>query len=429
VTLFEIASVLITLAALFGYLNHRLLRLEPSVGLLVIGLVTSLAVLLLDRLAPGLEMVALVRGYVAGIDFNEALMHGMLGFLLFAGALHVDLGHVTQRKWIIASLATGGLLISTGLVAVLVKGLTLALGLDVSFLACLVFGALISPTDPIAVMGILKTLHAPPSLEAKIAGESLFNDGVAVVVFSGLVMLLGAGAAGAGGHGGHGAGMSAGGLALFFLQEAGGGVALGLLSGYLAYRLMLSIDAYKVEVLITLALVMGTYAVADRLHTSGPIAVVCAGMLIGNRGRTFAMSETVADYLEKFWELIDEILNAVLFLLIGIEVLVLDFGGRHALLALGAIPCVLLARLVSVSVPVTVMRRRRAFSPGVIRILTWAGLRGGISVALVLSLPGIPEKGLLVTATYAVVLFSILVQGLTIKRVLRRLLAEGSAGA
>ncbi len=421
--LFDIVAVLLTLAALFGYLNHRFLRLEPAVGLMLIGLVSSLAVVILDRLVPGLGVAAAVREYLANIDFNEALMHGMLGFLLFAGALHVDLSFFSRRKWAIASLATGGLLISMGLVGLLSKGLFTLLGLEASLLACLVFGALISPTDPIAVMGTLKTLNAPPSLEAKIAGESLFNDGVAVVVFTGMVTLLGTGA-GHVAHGGNGAGQGfdAAGLALFFLREAGGGALLGLAAGFLAYRLMLSIDDYKVEVLISLALVMGSYSIAFALHISGPIAVVCAGLLIGNRGRAFAMSEEVADYLEKFWELIDEILNAILFLLIGIEFLAIAFHATSLLAGLIVIGIVLLARLVSVSVPIGLLRRWSEFSPGAVRILTWAGLRGGISVALVLSLPPIPEKQLLVTCTYLVVLFSILVQGLTIRKVLRRFL-------
>jgi CPA1 family monovalent cation:H+ antiporter len=311
------------------------------------------------------------------------------------------------------------------LVGLLSKGLFTLLGLPTSLLACFIFGALISPTDPIAVMGTLKTLSAPPALEAKIAGESLFNDGVAVVVFAGLVAMLDFPAsptdlAAPGGHGGHGGGLGPGALALFFLREAGGGALLGLFTGYMAYRLMLIIDDYKVEVMISLALVMGGYSLALALHVSGPIAVVCAGLLIGNRGRALAMSEQVADYLEKFWELIDEILNAMLFLLIGIEVLAVAFHGRSLVSGMIMIVIVLAARLLSVSVPISILRRRVEFTPGAIRILTWGGLRGGISVALVLSLPPIPEKQLLVTCTYIVVLFSILVQGLTIKKVLKR---------
>jgi CPA1 family monovalent cation:H+ antiporter len=417
-TLFDIVSILVTLAALFGYINHRWLKLEPSVGLLVISLASSLGILLLHWAIPGLEIVERIRVVAMGIDFNEALMHGMLGFLLFAGALHVDLEFLVARKWTIAALATIGLLMSTFIVGYLSWLVFNVLDLHISFLACLVFGSLISPTDPIAVMGTLKTLNAPKDLEAKIAGESLFNDGVAVVVFSGLVTLW-ASQTGHGG-GGHGGPIGPPELLILFLKEAGGGAALGLAFGYVAYRMMRSIDDYRVEVLISLALVMGTYSLAWALHISGPIAVVLAGILIGNRGRALAMSDEVADYLEKFWELLDEMLNAVLFLLIGAEVLLVAINGRTALAGVLAILLVLVARMISVALPIGLLRMRQEFSQGAVRILTWAGLRGGISVALALSLPEIPEKGLILTCTYIVVLFSILVQGMTIKRVLRR---------
>jgi CPA1 family monovalent cation:H+ antiporter len=420
--LFDIIALLMTLAAVFGYVNHRWLRLEPTVGLLMISLASSLGIMGLHWVFPRLEIVTELQNLLGNIDFNEALMHGMLGFLLFAGALHVDLEFFIRRKATIASLATVGLLLSTFLVAGaswLVFGW---LGLHASFLACLIFGALISPTDPIAVMGTLKTLDAPKGLEANIAGESLFNDGVAVVLFTALVALLsGQGGHGAG-HGGHGGPMGPGGLALFFLREAGGGALLGLLFGYLAYRMMLSIDDYKVEVMITLALVMGTYSLAWAVHVSGPIAVVVAGILIGNRGRAMAMSEEVADYLEKFWELVDEILNALLFMLIGVEVLVVAFSGKGLLAGLVTIVIVLFARFISVWLPISIIGLRSQFPRGVVRILTWAGLRGGISVALALSLPPIPEKKLILTCTYVVVLFSIVVQGMTIRKVLRRFL-------
>ena len=417
-SLFDLSSVLIVLAAVFGWLNVRYLRFPPSVGLLSISLATSVSLLLFHVLLPQAGIVPVVRGFVGHIDFNEALMHGMLAFLLFAGALHADLEVVLRRRGTIALLATVGLLLSTVIVGFLSRGLFTLLGYETSLLACLIFGALISPTDPISVMGALKTLKAPPSLEAKIAGESLFNDGVAVVVFTALVALL------PGAHAAHGAEVTPVGIAWLFLREAVGGAVLGLVAGYLAYRLMLSIDDYKVEVMITLALVMGAYSLSFRLGVSGPIAMVAAGMLIGNRGRRFAMSEQVADYLEKFWELVDEILNAVLFLLIGVEVLLVAIAPERILAGLGSIVIVLLARLVSVWGPITLMKRRAVFTPAVVRILTWAGLRGGISVALALSLPPIAEKPLILTCTYVVVLFSILVQGATIRRVLVRLLPQ-----
>jgi len=418
-SIFDIIAVLMTLAALFGYINHRWLKLEPTVGLLMISLASSLGIMALHWVFPRLEIVNQIQNLVGGIDFNEALMHGMLGFLLFAGALHVDLEYFIRRKGTIASLATIGLFISTFLVGWLSWLVFNWLGLEISFLACLVFGSLISPTDPIAVMGTLKTLNAPKDLEANIAGESLFNDGVAVVLFTGLVAIMAAQTGSGDGHGGE---VSASGMAIFFLREAGGGAVLGLICGYLAYRLMLSIDDYKVEVMLTLALVMGSYSLAWAVHVSGPIAVVVAGILIGNRGRAFAMSEEVADYLEKFWELLDEILNALLFMLIGVEVLVVAFSGRGILAGVIVIFIVLLARFVSVLIPISVIKLRSQFPPGVVRILTWAGLRGGISVALALSLPPSPEKNIILTSTYMVVLFSILVQGMTVKKVLNRYL-------
>ncbi len=418
-SLFDITAVLLTLAAVFGFLNSRWLRLPPTVGLLAISLAVSLVMMGLHWLWPPLDLVDTVRAYLENIDFNAALMHGMLGFLLFAGALHSDLEYFLRRRWTIVLLATVGLLLSTVVVAALGRIVFSLLGMHVSWLACLLFGALISPTDPIAVMGTLKTLHAPPSLEAKIAGESLFNDGVAVVVFTALLAMLPE----TPGHpavGGHPALAGPWDILLFFLREAGGGGLLGLAAGYVAYRMMLAIDDYKVEVLITLGLVMGGYSLAETLHVSGPIAMVTAGLLIGNRGRAFAMSPTVTDYLEKFWELLDEFLNAVLFLLIGVEVLVVAFDRLHALAGLLSIGIVLAARWLSVALPIGLLRLRLSFSEGVVRILTWSGLRGGISVALALSLPPIPEKPLILTCTYLVVLFSILVQGMTIRRVLRR---------
>ncbi len=420
-SLFDIIAVLVTLAAVFGYVNHRWLKLEPTVGLLMISLVSSFCVMGLHWLFPQLEIVTGIQEMLGDIDFNQALMHGMLGFLLFAGALHVDLEYFVRAKGTIATLATVGLLMSTFLVGWLSWLVFNALGLEISFLACLVFGSLISPTDPIAVMGTLKTLNAPKDLEANIAGESLFNDGVAVVVFTGLVALLSAQSGhGGGGHGGHGGEMGAAQLGMFFLREAGGGTVLGLICGYFIYRLMLSIDDYKVEVMLSLALVMGSYSLAWALHVSGPIAVVVAGILIGNRGKALAMSEEVADYLEKFWELLDEMLNAILFMLIGIEVMVIAFTGRSVLAGLIIIGIVLLARFVSVYVPIAVIGVKSKFPRGVVRILTWAGLRGGISVALALSMPPGPEKNIILTATYMVVLFSIVVQGMTIKKVLRK---------
>jgi CPA1 family monovalent cation:H+ antiporter len=409
--LFNMAAVVLTLAAAFGYLNHRWLKLPHAIGLVVIALIASLGVIALDSVAPGLGFQAAVREALASFDLPEALMHGMLSFLLFAGALHVNLDDLVERKWAIGSLATVGVLISTALVGVATYGVVRLVGLEVPLIYCLVFGSLIAPTDPVAVLGILKTVEIPQSLKAKIAGESLFNDGVGVVVFTILVAIA------TGGQGGEPLGAVD--VALLFVREALGGAVLGLAAGYLAYRAIKSIDEHNLEVLITLALVMMSYAIAVALHVSGPIAVVVAGLLIGNHGTRFAMSETTRDHVEKFWSLTDEVLNSVLFLIIGFEVVALTLTGAVALAMAITVPVAVAARFVSVAAPLTVLGLRREFTKGAIPVLTWGGLRGGISVALALSLPAIPVKEPILAMTYAVVIFSIVVQGLTVEHVVR----------
>ncbi len=408
--LFTILAVLITLTALFSYFNHRFIGLPTAIGVMGIALVMSLALIGLD--AVGVDLRGQAEALLRSIDFDEALLQGMLSFLLFAGALHININDLAERKWVIGSLSTVGVLASTfmiGTVTWLVLGW---LGVSLPYVYCLLFGALISPTDPIAVMGILKTAGAPKSLEMKIAGESLFNDGVGVVVF--LVILEIATGTGE---------ITAGHVGLLFVQEALGGAVFGLVIGYLAYRLLKQVDNYQVEVLITLALVTGGYALAMALHLSGPIAIVVAGLLIGNQGRLLAMSEKTRHHLDIFWELVDEVLNAVLFVLIGLEVLVLTFTMSYLVAGLILIPLVLLARLIAVGIPVAVLRPFQAFSPGAVRIMTWGGLRGGISVALALSLPLGPERDVILAVTYAIVIFSILVQGLTIGKVVKRTMA------
>ncbi|MDP6559721.1 MAG: sodium:proton antiporter [Candidatus Binatia bacterium] len=401
--LFELAAVLLTLAALFSYLNERYVKLPATIGLMLIALLMSLGLVALGKFGFGFENQA--RSLLAEIDFSVTLLHGMLGFLLFAGALHVDLDDLVEQKWIIGSLATAGVLLSTlmvsGLIWIVLKGLEL----ELPYIYCLLFGALISPTDPIAVIGILKNARAPKSLETKITGESLFNDGVGVVMFIVLLDLA------SGEH--H---VDATGVALLFAKETLGGLLLGLAVGFLAFQMLKSVDSYPVEILITLALTMGGYVLAEVLHLSAPIAIVVAGLLIGNHGRSLAMSERTCDHLDTFWELIDEILNAVLFVLIGLEVLILQFTTGYLLAGMLAVPIVLAARLVSVGIPVSLLRLRREFSPKIIRILTWGGLRGGISVALALSLPTGIERDVILAITYIVVIFSITVQGLTIGR-------------
>ena len=412
----NLAALIVTLAAVFGYVNHRWLKLPHTIGLVVTALLASLGALALDALFPGLGFRSAVRDTLAQIDLYDALMKGMLSFLLFAGALHVDLDDLLERKWAISLLATVGILISTAVVAGMLFYAWRAIGVEVPFAYCLVFGALISPTDPIAVLSILKNVEVPQTLQAKIAGESLFNDGVGVVVFTILVSL----AVGGGEHGQ----ITALGVAALFLVEAAGGAVLGLATGFLVYQAMKRVDEYNLEVLMTLSLVMTTYGIATATHVSGPIAVVVAGVFIGNHGSRFAMSEATREHIETFWSLLDEILNSVLFVIIGFEVVALTVTGNVVLASAIAIPVVLIARFTAVATPISLLGLRRTFTRGAIPVLTWGGLRGGISVALALSLPASPTKDLLLAATYGVVIFSIVVQGLTIEAVVNRTVVE-----
>ena len=401
--LFNILAVLITLSAVFSYLNYRFIKLPTTIGVMVISLLGSLGIVVIGPLGFGLEEDAL--RLLNSIDFDETLLHGMLSFLLFAGALHIDLDRLARQKWIIGTLATVGSVGSTFMIGTLAWFVLDLLNIGLPLIYCLLFGALISPTDPIAVLGILKKAGVPESLETKICGEALFNDGVAVVVFLVLLQIA------AGGHN-----ITAGAVAWLFAKEVLGGIVYGLVTGAIAYGMLKSVDNYQVEVLITLALVAGGYALADALHLSGPIAIVVAGLLIGNHGRLLAMSDRTRENLDTFWELVDEVLNAVLFVLIGLEVLVLSWNYRYLIASVLLIPLLLLTRFVSVALPIVVMRRFRTFSPNVIKILTWGGLRGGISVAMALSLPPGRHRDIILTITYAVVVFSIIVQGLTVGR-------------
>ena len=379
---------------------------------MLISLVLSLLLLVIGKIG-FLDVSQQASRLIQGIDFHTALINGMLSFLLFAGALHIDLSELSKQKWVILILATVGVLTSTFIIGGMSWVILNALELNISFIYCLLFGALISPTDPIAVLGILKTVGVPKSLEIKISGESLFNDGVAVVVF---LVLLGI-ATGQGEA-------SVSSISLLFFQEAIGGAVYGLIIGGLCFYMLRSVNNYQVEILLTLALVMGGYALASALHISGPIAMVVAGLLIGNHGRVFAMSKSTREHLDMFWELIDEILNAVLFLLIGLEVLILVYHTEYFLAALALIPVVLLSRFISVSIPIQIMKGVRDFSPGVTRLMTWGGLRGGISVALALSLPKGIEREVILAVTYALVIFSILVQGLTLGSLVKQVQRE-----
>jgi len=410
VSFFDLFAMLLLLTATFGWFNQVFFHLPTNIGLLLMGVAAALVVLIVDLLIPHIAVINDLADLLRKIDFYEAVMHGMLAFLLFAGALHVDWPRLRKRLVSVTAMATLGVVISTAVVGFGMWGLSLALGLNLPLAWALVFGALISPTDPVAVLSLLKQVRIPEMLETEISGEALFNDGVGVVLFSMLVTVATAG-------GDAVSFLDAVGL---FLLEAVGGGLLGLVTGYVAFRAMRRVDEYVVEVFISLALVMGTYALADRLHMSGPIAVVIAGLLIGTRGPGDAMSETTQRYLFGFWTMIDELLNSILFLLIGLELIIVGVNLRFGWLALLAIPLVLIARAASVAIPVTGLSYFMRFIKGSLPVLIWGGVRGGISVALALSLPYGEERSIILAATYAVVLFTIVVQGLTLKRVIRR---------
>jgi CPA1 family monovalent cation:H+ antiporter len=404
---FNILSILLTISALFSYINYRYVRLPSAIGLMFIALLMSLGLIGLNRLGIPFEKSGDVL--LRSIDLNETLLHGILSFMLFAGALQINLNDLAREKWVIGWLATGSVLTSTLVVGLLMYLILWLLGVSLPLIYALLFGALISPTDPIAVLGILKSAGTSKSLEVKISGESLFNDGVGVVVFVILLEIA---------MGKEPVTINT--VASLFLQEAVGGALFGLAVGLIAYWMLKDVDNYNVEILITLGLVAGGYALADKLHISGPIAIVVAGLLIGNHGRSFAMSETTREHLDTFWELVDEILNAVLFVLIGLEVLVLPFTPTYLIAGAVAVPTVLVARFISVGVPISLMRFFRDFTPHAIKVMTWGGLRGGISIALALSLPPSSARDAIVSVTYAVAVFSILVQGLTIGLFARR---------
>lgn len=409
-SLLDLAAILLTLSALFGWINHKFIPLPHTIGLLVMSVVTSVSMVTIDLAFPAQHFFEPLTDALLQIDFSSVVMNGMLGFLLFAGALHVDLGKLRSRAIPVAILAGFGTVLSTAAIGVGIWEAARVIGHPMTFAWALVFGALISPTDPVAVISVLKNVNVPADLEVEMQGESLFNDGVGIVLFTILLKFA------------VGDGENTGGLAIveLLLLEGGGGVLLGLATGYIAYQGMRFIDDYPIEVLISLALVTATYALAQRLHVSAPLSVVAAGLLIGDRGPRYAMSDRTQTYVFALWTLIDEILNSVLFLLIGLEVLVLRFEPTALFFAVATIPIALLARLLAVAAPPLVFAWSNLLSIRNIPFLTWAGVRGGISVALALSIPDNPAKPAILAATYAVVLFSIIVQGSTLGIVARR---------
>lgn len=408
--MFDLVVLCLVVTAVLAYINHRFIKLPTTIGVMVIALVFSLALVAIGQMGLGFEEETSKAIHVLkSIDFSDVLMHGMLSLLLFAGALHVDLSTLKDYKWPVGLLAVVGTTVSTVIVGFATHWLLSAFGIQLSLMYCFVFGALISPTDPIAVMGILRSAGAPDSLRMVISGESLFNDGWAVVVF---VMLAGVAASGKPLE-------LSDGLHLL-IMEVGGGVALGLVLGGIMFYMLQSIDNYIVEVLITLAAVLGGYRVATLMHFSGPLAMVIAGMFIGNQGRELAMSDTTRHHIDMFWELLDEILNAVLFVLLGLEIVLISFESNLVMAGLVAIVVTLLARLLAVGLPVKMLNDTFKLPRGAWKVLTWGGLRGGISVALALSLPPGDARDTILTLTYCVVVFSILVQGLSVKGVIQR---------
>lgn len=412
---FDVAAILVLLAAVLGYVNHRVLRLPTTVGMTLMGAVASLCIVAIGLIMPASGVDILVEKFLENIDFHKTLMEGMLSFLLFAGALHVSWSEMRAGRWAILLLSTAGVLISTVLIGFGFAGLSSLLCNPVPLAWCLVFGALISPTDPVAVMAILRRAAVPPALQATVAGESLFNDGVGVVVFSILVAV----AMGDGGF-------SMRAAANDFVREAIGGALFGAAIGWIAFQAMKSIDEYTVEVMISLATVMAGYSFAHFLHVSGPVAMAVAGLLIGNAGVAHAMSQVTRDYLIKFWDLIDEILNAVLFLLIGLEVILLSHEPRLMMAGLFSIPLVLLARAASVAAPLVLVRRSINLGLLTIPTLVWGGLRGGISIALALSLPNGDFRSLILATTFVIVLFAVVVQGGTIGALIGKLSARAA---
>jgi len=395
-------SVLIVLSAIFSYINERFLKLPATIGIMVIALLVSLGLILTDKIFP--HTFQEFSTLISSIDLTEVLMGAMLNFLLFAGAIHIRLSDLQEQKAPVIIFSTVSVIISTFAVGFMLYYILQWLHMGIPFVQCLLFGALISPTDPIAVLAVLKQAGVPKSLETKVAGESLFNDGIAVVVFIIILSLAQ----------GQDVDLSIGNISWLLAKEALGGIGLGLLLGYIASKTIGKIDNYKIEVLITLAVVMGGHLAAVAMHMSGPLAMVAAGLVIGNYGREVALSEISKEYLDKFWELIDEIMNAILFLIIGFELILISNIGDYWLIGIISIAMVLLARFISIWLPVNIIPMKTKFTRATVTILVWGGLRGGVSVALALSIDPHLNKDLLLSITYYVVLFSILVQGLTI---------------
>lgn len=408
-SIYNLITIIIVFTAIFGYINFKYIKLPGTIGIMLLSLLASLILIVIGLLNP--DFFSETKKIVSSIDFHTALMKVMLSFLLFAGAIQIDINQLKKESLAILTFSTIGVLLSTIIVATLFYAVTKIFGMPIDFIYCLLFGALISPTDPIAVLGILRKAKIPSTLEMKISGESLFNDGVAVVVFVTIYEVITSGIQNT----------SAVKIAWLFIKEAGGGIAFGVLLGYIGFWVLKSIDNYIVEVLITIAIVMGGYLLADNLHISGPLAMVMAGIITGNKSMEEGMSDITRDYINKFWQMMDEVLNAILFLLVGFQMLIIPFNITTLWIGLISIIIVLVARFISVVIPITFLKNKKTFEKHAVLILTWGGLRGGLSVALALSLPKNMFSEVFVSVTYIIVLFSIIVQGLTIGKFAKKL--------
>lgn len=406
--IYSILTVIVSFAALLGYFNSRYIHMPTTIAIMSGSLVFSMVLIIVGQFGfHSLEQQ--IAGHLGRIDFHALLIQGMLSYLLFAGALTIDISSLRQRKWEIAVLASFSTITSTVLIGGAVYYFLHAVHIDMPFIYCLLFGALISPTDPIAVLAIFKDVKASKELNVTVSGESLFNDGVAIVVFLTLYQVAFSSQA-----------PTFNSVLSLFLQQAVGGIAYGICLGLVGYQLIRNLDDYKVEILITLAMVTGGYTLATYLGVSGPLAMVVSGIFIGNKGRQFAMSRAIRNNLENFWELIDEILNAVLFFLMGLELLVIEHDVHHIFIGLAAIAIVLAIRFITVAIPISLFKLKRTYSPYFISILVWGGLRGGLAVALALALPASPYRSIIMTMTYAIVVFSVIVQGLTVKPLVQK---------
>lgn len=403
-----IITILVVLTAAFAFINIRFLKLPQTIGMMIISLIFSLLLIGSGLLIP--EVSSFARGFIGNIDFSKVLLDIMLSFLLFAGALHTDSSLLKANRRSITVFAIVGVLLSTLLVGALIFLFFQTFLTPVNFWYCLLFGALVAPTDPIAVLGILTKAGAPKDVEIKIVGESLFNDGIGVVLFLSLLEIITIGINN----------VSFGDISLLLVQEIAGGILFGWILGQVGFRLMKKIDHYQTEVLITLAIVMGGYMVAQLLHLSGPLAMVVAGLFTGSRSKEHAMSDTTELYVDKFWELIDVLMNAILFVLIGLELLTLEFNFNYLIAGLVAIPITLLSRYLSLIIPASLFKKYINTSRKTIGLMTWGGLKGGLSIAMALSLSAPLPKTQFVFMIYVIVIFSIIVQGLTVGKLIKK---------